>query len=158
MFPFSLRRRQSSLAFDLRRFRVPRAVSHRLVHALPYLFVCFFPVLCLKSCQPNPCQHGARCVENTPTSVKCICLPGWKGQYRKKQTMPHDYCIILLLLLSCMSSTFSRGLIFTLSLFNKLFLLFSKPTIEICTSVNQIKQLENKRLKTYSINKNTFIK
>lgn len=36
--------------------------------------------------------------------------------------------------------------------------LFSKPTIEICASVSQIKQLENKRLKTYSINENTFIK
>ena len=80
LLPFSLRRGQSSLGFDL--------------------LICYFSVLCLKSCHPNPCQHGARCVENTSTSVKCICLPGWKGQYRKKQTIPHGYSIILLLLLS----------------------------------------------------------
>lgn len=47
-------------------------------------------VLCLKSCQPNPCQHGARCVENTPTSVKCICLPGWKGKFCQKQSSSCD--------------------------------------------------------------------
>lgn len=44
------------------------------------------------SCPSNPCRHRARCVENPPYGVKCVCSPGWRGKLcdKPRKTSCHE--------------------------------------------------------------------
>lgn len=33
----------------------------------------------INTCNPNPCQNGANCIQNWPNKYHCICLDGYTG-------------------------------------------------------------------------------